>query len=204
MKRSHARILVGGAAAMAALGLCAGQADAATWTVSPANTAFTATQSGSTTMSSGSATITCTGGSVSGTSGDGSNAAALATLSSGSESGCTDSVLGGSWTISLSGGSLSGSSYDSSTGTTTGTITGITATASGSDLGESCSFTASGTVNATYANPGTLTITGGSMTLSDVSGSACSLGGISNGSTGSVTGTYDVSSPSGGITVSSS
>lgn len=143
-------------------------------------------------MSSGSAKITCTGGSITGTTGDGTNGV-LATLSSGSESGCTDSVLGSSWTITLSGGTLTGSSYSS--GVTTGTITGITAKASSSV----CSFTASGSLNGTYTNSsGTLSITGGSLTLSNVSGTFCGLGGISNGSTGSVTGNYTLSP---GVTV---
>lgn len=187
MHRTSARILVGAAAAASAIGLAVNPASAATWTVSPANTAITATQSGNTVMSSGSAKITCTGGSIKGTTGSGANGQ-LATISSGSESGCTDNVLGSSWTITLSGGTLNGSSY--SNGVTTGTISGLTAKASSSV----CSFTASGTANATYTNStGTLSITGGSLTLSNVSGWGCGLGGISNGSTGSVTGSYKVS-----------
>lgn len=200
MKKAHARILVGAAAAVSALGLAVPSASAATWTVSPANTAFTATQSGNLVMTSGSTTITCTAGKESGTTGDGSNAAALATLSNGSESGCTDSVAGGSWTVSLSGGSLAGSSY--SNGVTTGTINGMTAKASGSDFGLGCSFTATGTLTATYTNSSaTLKITGGTMTLSNVSGAGCGFAGIANGNTGSVTGAY-VASPA--ITVTAS
>lgn len=187
MKRPHARILVTAAAAASAVGLAVAPASAATWTVSPANTSITATQSGNTVMSSGSAKITCTGGSITGSTSNGANAV-LATIGSGSESGCKDSVVGASWTITLSGGTLTGSSY--SNGVTTGTISGVTAKASSSV----CSFTASGSLNGTYTNSsGTLSITGGSLTLSNVSGFGCGLGGIKSGSTGSVTGNYTVS-----------
>lgn len=194
MKRAHAGILVGAAAAVSAIGFAVPSASAATWTVSPANTAITATANSNIVMSSGSSKITCTGGSGTGTTGDGSNAASLATVNSFSGSGCKDNVLGGSWTIKLTGGTLGGSSYNASTGVTTGTISGGTVTASGSDLGLTCSFTATGTLNGTYTNGShTLAVTGGTATISNVSGSGCGLGGIKNGSSGTVTGSMSVS-----------
>ncbi|MCL2585740.1 MAG: hypothetical protein FWE35_25180 [Streptosporangiales bacterium] len=194
MKRSHAGIVVGAIAAASALGFAATPASAATWSVSPANTTIKATSNGNVVLTGGSAKITCTSASGSGTTGDGSNAADLATIGTVNGSGCTDSVLGGSWTITMSGGDLAGTSYDASTGTTTGTLTGATLHASGSDLGLTCSFDATGTLDGTYTNSsGVLAITGGSATISNVSGSSCGLGGISNGSSGSVSGSFTVS-----------
>lgn len=201
MKRAHAGILATALGTVSVIGLAASPASAASWTVTPANTAISATASSNIVMSSGSSKITCTGGSGSGTTGDGTNAAALATVSSFSGSGCKDNILGGSWTMKLTGGNLGGTSYNSSTGTTTGTISGGTVTASGSDLGLTCSFTATGTLNGTYTNStDTIAITGGTATLSNVSGSGCGLGGISNGSTGTVTGSIKVSP---GVTITS-
>lgn len=198
MHRTTARILVGAAAAASTVGLAIGPASAATWAVSPANTAFTATQSGSATMKTGSTTVTCTGGSVSGTTGS-STASDLATLSSGSESGCSSSI-GGSVSVSLSGGDLAGSSY--SNGVTTGTVSGLTAKASVSELGLTCSITASGSPAGTYTNSSSkLAITNGTMTITSASGSACGLVGISSGDTVTVNAAY-VASPA--ITVTSS
>lgn len=207
MKKTLVRVLSGGAVTTAALGLAASQALASggTWTISPANTAYSASLSGSAVMTSGSASITCTGSTVNGTTGSSpvtASPAPLASIGTGSFSGCRDSIANGSWTVSMSGGELEGVSF--SNGVSTGEITGITAKASGSDLGLSCSFTATGSVpsgDATFTNPGTLKITGASLTLSGVSGSACGLAGLSNGKTATFKATYTVTSPSGGITV---
>lgn len=100
----------------------------------------------------------------------------------------------------MSGGQISGISYDPNTGTAIVSVAGFTAKAKGSDFGLSCSVSAAGTLSGTYTNPGTLRVTG-TVTLSNVSGLGCSLGGISNGSTGSVSGTYEITSPPGGVTV---
>lgn len=204
MKRPHARILASTATIIAVLGLSLGTlgtapASAATWTVTPPDTAFIATQSGNLTLSSGSDGITCTGGSLNGTTGDGSNPAALLLFSAGSESGCTST---GSWSLTLSGGEFSGSSY--SGGVTTGSMPGFTLTVSGSDLGLTCSFTLTG-ATATYANPGVEASDGvlqidGPVTVSGVTGPACSLSGISNGSTASLNLTYDIP----GVTITAS
>lgn len=214
MRKRLASLLIAGSATAAAVMLAAPAAFASggTWSISPANTNFTGTSSNTVledTTSPLQPQISCTSSDASGTTGAGTvttTPAQLATVSA-TFSNCSD-VLGGSWSATLTSANLLGDTYDSSTGTTTGEIDNVMASVSGSVFGSPCSFDVTGNIpdgDVAYTNStGPLAVsdtTPQGLTLTHVTGSGCSLVGISEGDTSFFTASYTLTSPAGGITV---
>jgi hypothetical protein len=204
-------------------------ASAGTWTVTPSNTAWTATLAGNSSVSgdpvefvltdtTAGVSITCTVGSASGTTGSSPNTTGLlATITSSSFGSttirCTD-ILGDPWTVTQVPGTmwdLNALSYDSATGVTTIDITNISALVSGSINGTACSFDITGTANGTYTNPGTQTspgglqVTGASLTISNTTaGCSSSVNGlitIGDGDSATFTVGCAITNPIDGITM---
>lgn len=143
------------------------------------------------------ASVTCTGSSIAGSAvaGEGLSGTGIATLdgSSVSFTDCTGPV-GIEFTVTGSGTwSLDATGDTDANGSTAGTISGISASVSGSG----CSFDATGSVAGAYANgdaSGTLTLPSSepTLTLSNVSGFLCATAGIANGDQVSFAATYAV------------
>lgn len=189
------------AGAAGAIALVASPASAATWTVSNPNSngSYSATNSGSVVLKDTRTgiTVTCSTSTASGTalSGTYASGTGLAKITAASFSGCIG-PLGIPYTVTPSGfpWSLNGVSY--SGGVTTGNVSGISATLTGTG----CSLKVTGSAPGTFSNsPATIKFTGGSgLTITVISG--CS-GLAATGDPASYTGTYNVN-PSG-LTVTS-
>jgi hypothetical protein len=197
-KRSHS-VLLATAAAAITIGLGAAQATAATWTAKPGGN-ITGT-SGTTTLkdTSTGSVLTCTSSKATGTvkSGTGLAGAGLASIKTATFTNCTG-PLGLTFTVQ-SGHlpwKLNAVSYNSGTGTTTGTITGIHATLTGSG----CSAIVDGTgatanngkVTGTYTNSThklKILTTGGNLHIYNVVGCA---GLIHSGDASTYTATYAI------------
>ncbi|MFB9834490.1 hypothetical protein [Actinoallomurus acaciae] len=202
MRKFVASSLAVGAATAGMIALSAPSALAATWTVTNPDSSGTFTSallSGTTVAFRDTTTsqpFTCTSSSIPGTatSGTGKPDTGLATLSTGSFSGCKGN-LGSTGTATLTSGSLNGVSYSS--GVTTGTITGVNATLSISDLLGTCSAAVSGEVdNVTYTNStGQLKVVADTtphLTITSATGSGCA-GLINAGDSATFAATYVVS-----------
>jgi hypothetical protein len=187
------KVAITGAAAAAAVGIGMGPAAAATVTVSGGPN-FTSSSTTST-LSSGSITIHCNNATASGSISTGSftTPATIGSITSTTWSGCsafgaTANVSGtGTWSLVATGAS--------SGGVTPGQVTGVDATVTVPALG--CTVHVTGSTAANWSNTQVLSFPGGS-TL-NTSGSGFCLG---LGSTGSLTGSVNVTGSPSPITVS--
>jgi hypothetical protein len=197
LKRTSTFLLMGGTAA-AIIGLTAGPALAATWTVSPGGS-ITASAGTTTLKDTGTGTtLKCTSSTAKGTlkSGSGLSGTGIGSISSLTFSSCTG-PLGLTFTVTSSAFPWSLNATSFSSGVTSGTISGIHAKLSG----PSCSATVdgtsatadNGTVDVTYTNStGALKVltTGGNLHIYGVSGCA---GLIKAGDATTFSGSYTVS-----------
>jgi hypothetical protein len=199
MRKTLASSVLVGAAAAGAIALTAPAAFAATWTVSNGGN-FTATSSSVSFKDvTTNQTFNCTASTITGNApnGTGLSGTGIAHLNSGgSFTGCTG-PLGSTGTATLGGGTLNAVSYNStSPGTTSGTITGITATLNIRDLFGTCTAAVSGSVNTVkYVNSGTLTTAPDAspvLTITSATGSGCA-GLIKAGDKTTFTASYSVS-----------
>jgi hypothetical protein len=194
MRTSLTKVLLAGAAATAA---------ALTFSVAPAfaATTYTVAPGGSYTGTAGTTTftdtntgsaLTCKSGKAAGTlkAGAGLSGTDIGTIASSSFTTCTG-PLGITFTVKQSG-TWELNLTASSGGTSTGYVSGISASISGS----LCSATVTGSADATYVNStGVLTLkpvsgSGHTLTISGVSG--C-LGLLNNGNTSTFNGAYTIS-----------
>ncbi len=197
LKRTSTFLLMGGTAA-AIIGLTAGPALAATWTVSPGGS-ITASAGTTTLKDTGTGTtLKCTSSSAKGTlkSGSGLSGTGIGSISSLTFSSCTG-PLGLTFTVTSSAFPWSLNATSFSSGVTSGTISGIHAKLSG----PSCSATVdgtgatadNGTVDVTYTNSTAalkVLTTGGNLHIYGVSGCA---GLIKSGDATTFSGSYTVS-----------
>jgi hypothetical protein len=197
MRQISKATAVAATALAAVVGFGTTQASAAgTWTVSGGGSftakATTPTLKDTTTG----ATLSCTSSSAAGSApnGTGLSGTPIATISSVSWVSCTG-PLGISFSVTAKNlpWSLNATSYNASTGTTTGSLTGVEASISGTLCSASfagTSATSPATLTGTYVNSThTLTISGGNLHAWGVSG--C-LGLINNGDAASYSAAYVV------------
>lgn len=214
MRRLLGSSLLVGAAAVGAIALSAPAAFASTWTVNNSNADghFAATLKSGTTVAFKDVTtnqpFTCTASSVFGTakSGTYSSGVGIATLNSGSFSGCTGN-FGAHGTAALSNSILNADSYASPT--TTGHITNVSASLAITDLFGTCNATVTGTIaKGTYTNgTGAIVIfqdpsTSAGLTVVTATGGGCA-GLINVGDKAVFGATYLGTDPSPPITITS-
>lgn len=192
------------AAAVAAVGLGAPSAFAAsTYTVTAGSAAdgtsvdWTASTDSVTFVdTTDSITMTCAGSTATGTVdvGSGESGTDIAPINGISWSGCqglgvdlTVTANNTPWSLNATGATSSGQ--------TDGNISDISATVTDTSTGGSlCKFSVTGTVPGTYDNSGpALTVDGGGLTISDVSGLVCGAGVISDSADATYSAVYDVS-----------
>lgn len=197
MRTGIARVLVTGAAATAALALSATAAfatSATTYTVSPGGKYSAAAGKTILKDNKSKTVLTCKSASAKGTlkKGKGLAGAKIGTISSSAFNKCSGPL---SLTFKVKQGStwyLNVTKYNKKTGVTTGNISNIKATLSGT----ACSATVTGATDATYTNKtGVLAVkavakSGHVLKISKVKGCA---GLIANGDTSDFTGSYKIS-----------
>lgn len=157
IKASTGRLLIVAATAALAIGLTAGPAAAATtWTITPGGR-FTGV-AGKTTLKDGSSTpLTCNGATIAGTFKPGRKKTdPIGEITAMAFNSCSG-PLGFTFTVSVSGlpWSIHARSYNAATGTTTGTITGLRISLSGSGCSATLGAATSGspiTANFSYTN----------------------------------------------------
>jgi len=201
LKRIGALLMAGGAAValVGTAGTASFATTAATWTVTPGGAIKGAAKGPTLSDTSTGTTLTCKTSAANGTAKSGTklSGTGLASISVATFTTCTGPL---SLTFKVKTNAtakkpwkLNAVSYNSSTGVTTGTLTGIKATLSGTDCTADVAGTtasATGTVDGTYTNStGVLAISGGNLHIWNVSG--C-LSLIKTGDASSFIGNYTI------------
>jgi hypothetical protein len=205
MRRFITSSIFASAAAATAIGLSSTPAFAATWTVSGGG-GFTGSLSGAAVMTdvSKSIAVSCPNGTAGGSAANGTGLpgtgiGSITSATFGTSSSKCTGPLGSSFTAALKAGSvwsINAVSYDAGTGITSGTVTGVDATMTGSSLLGSCNAEVSGSAQHVTYNNGThqIAISDDSppqLTVSNVSGSGCA-GLIANGDQATLHATFTV------------
>jgi hypothetical protein len=205
MRKSSASALVLAAAAATTLAVTT-PAFAATWTVSSGGT-ITGTLSGTATLrdTTTGQNVTCTVATASGSipNGTGLAGAGIGKITAstfGTSATKCSGPLGSSFTAVLTPGTtwkINAVSYNATTGVTSGTITGVSATVTGSSLFGACDSVVTGSANtATYTNSTHVLKVAAdatpALTISSVTGSGC-VGLINNNDKATLAASFTIS-----------